>query len=83
MNFVYIQNGVVIDKTQIPPENVFYEPYASKFIEAPDEVTHGWIYDGEKFKEPPIMEEVTIPPPTKEDLLAQVQALTAQIQELK
>ena len=85
MNYVYIQNGVVVDKAQIPPEKVFYQPYASQFIEAPDEVTHGWLYDGTTFTAPPeptVPEVVTPTAPTKEELLAQLQALQTQITSL-
>lgn len=86
MIYVYIKNGVVVDKAQIPPEKVFYQPYASQFIEASDEVTHGWLYDGTTFTAPPppiVPEVVTPPAPTKEELLAQINALAAQIQALE
>jgi hypothetical protein len=82
MNFVYIKNGVVVDKAQIEPEKVFFQPYASQFIEAPENVDLGWLYDGANFTEPKIQEVVSTPAPTKEELLAQVQVLTAQIQAL-
>jgi len=86
MIYVYVKNGVVVDKAQIPPEKVFSLPYASQFIEAPDEVTHGWLYDGTTFTAPaaPIVPEVVTPPaPTKEELLAQLNAIAAQIQALE
>jgi hypothetical protein len=85
MIYVYLQHGVVVDKVRVPPETVFAAPYASEFIEAPDEVTHGWLYDGTTFTAPPapIVPEVVAPAaPTKEELLAQLQAIQAQIQAL-
>jgi hypothetical protein len=86
MIYVYVKNGVVVDKAQIPPEKVFAEPYASQFIEAPDEVKLGWLHDGTTFTAPPapvIPEVVTPPAPTREELMAQLAALSAQIQALE
>lgn len=42
MHYVYLENNIVVDQAQIDPYKVFYPEYASKFIEAPDEVTHFW-----------------------------------------
>ena len=47
----------------------------------------GWVYDGSVFTEPEVIEvipEVTpeVTPPTKEELLAQLNALSTQIQSL-
>ena len=85
MIYVYVENGVVKDKARVLPETIFAAPYASQFIQAPEEVTRGWLYDGTTFTAPPapIVPEIVTPlAPTKEELLAQVQALTAQIQAL-
>lgn len=54
MAWAYVENGVVVDRVRVPPENVFYPGYASKFIEAPDDVDHGWTYDGTTFLPPVI-----------------------------
>lgn len=86
MIYVYVKNGVVVDKAQIPPEKVFSQSYASQFIEAPDEVKDGWLYDGTTFTAPPVPEipEVVTPTtPTKEELLAQLNAIASQIQALE
>jgi hypothetical protein len=41
---------------------------------------NGWLWDGENVSEPPTPEPAPAPPPpTKEELLAQLQALQAQI----
>ena len=45
MHYVYLQENVVTDQCQIDPYSVFNENYAAQFIQAPDEVTFGWIYD--------------------------------------
>lgn len=85
MNYVFVRNGVIIDRVRVSPETVFAEHYASQFIEAPEEVKDGWLYDGTTFTAPPepvIPEVVTPPAPTKEQLLAELQALTAKIQAL-
>lgn len=83
--YVYIENGKVKDRVRVDPFTVFLAEYASEFIEAPEGVNPGWLYDGANFTAPPepvVPEVVTPPAPTKEELLAQVQALTAQIQAL-
>lgn len=83
MKYVYIENGVVVDRVQVDPFTVFYPEYASRFIQAPEEVDHFWTYDGEKFS-PPVVQEVVEPPkPTKEQLLAELEALTAKIKALE
>jgi hypothetical protein len=86
MIYVYFENGIVTDRVRVDPFTIFSEQYAEKFIEAPDGVEPGWLYDGTTFSAPPapIVPEVIAPAaPTKEELLAQVQALTAQIQALE
>jgi len=43
----------------------------------------GWVYDGSVFSEPEVIEVTPEPtPPTREELLAQLNALSAQIQSL-
>ena len=42
---VLIQNGVVVETCQVDPASVFSITYASQFIEAPDEVQQGWLWD--------------------------------------
>jgi len=58
--WVYIERGVVVDRTQIDPFKVFYPSYAEQFIEAPLEVEHGWTYEDGEFSPPP--------PPSEEEL---------------
>lgn len=83
MRFAYINNGMVYDSIEVRPESIFYPSYASQFIEVPDEVRSGWTFDGNNFSAPPAPEPFVRPTePTKEELLAQLQALQAQIQAL-
>lgn len=82
MAWVYIENGIVKDRVQVPPHDIFYPAYADMFVEAPDEVDFYWTFDGEEFSAPPPVEIPEPTPPTKEDLLAQLQALQAQIESL-
>jgi hypothetical protein len=83
MRFAYIENGIVYDSIMVRPESVFYPDYASKFVEVPDEVRSGWKFDGTNFAAPPEPEQIVEPTePTKEELLAQLQTLTQQIQAL-
>lgn len=54
--YVYIENNAIQDIAKVNPFDIFEKDYASKFIEAPDEVTHFWTYDGENFHSPVISE---------------------------
>ena len=84
MRFAYISNGIVYDSIMVRPESVFNANYASQFVEVPDEVRSGWTFDGTNFAPPPEPEPI-IPPvePTKAELLAQLNAIAAQIQALE
>jgi hypothetical protein len=83
MRFAYIENGIVYDCYEVRPETIFNPAYAALFVEVPDEVRSGWTFDGTNFTAPPIPEPPTVPAaPTKEELLAQLQAIQAQIQAL-
>jgi len=83
MRFAYINNGVVYDSIMVRPESVFNAQYAALFVEVPDEVRSGWTFDGTNFAPPPEPEPIPAPAePTKEELLAQINAIAAQIQAL-
>ena len=60
MAWVYVENNVVVDRVAASPRSVFHPAYADMFIEAPDEVTHWWTYDGTAFAAPaqPSQDEV-------------------------
>jgi hypothetical protein len=83
MKYVFLTNGVVTDQAQVDPSTIFYPDYALQFIQAPDEVTHGWTYDGTTFSAPVVVEPTAPPAPTKEELMAELAALTAKIQALE
>lgn len=53
MHYVYLTNTIVTDQAQVDPFSIFSAPYAEQFIEAPDEVTHGWTLKGKKWIAPP------------------------------
>ena len=83
MRFAYIENGIVYDSIMVRPESIFNASYASQFVEVPEEVRSGWTFDGTNFAPPPEPEPIVAPAaPTKEELLAQLQAIQAQIQAL-
>jgi hypothetical protein len=78
INAHVIENGVVVNTIVVKSLDIF-----PNLIEATDGGI-GWSYDGKKFIAPPpapISEPA--PAPTKEQLLAQLQALQAQIQALE
>lgn len=83
MKWAYNNNGVLYDVVMTHPSILFPQGYADQFIEVPDEAVNGWFWDGENVTEPPAPEPAPPPPPpTKEELLAQLQALQAQITAL-
>lgn len=75
-----IENGVVVNTIEV--ESLDFMP---GIIEA-TEGSIGWLYDGQTFTDPnpPVVVEPTLAPaPTKEQLMAQLAALSAQIQALE
>lgn len=86
MVYVYVENGKVKDRVRVDPYEIFTAEYAAKFMGVADEVDFEWTFDGERFSPPvPVVLPEPTPPvaPTKEELLAQLQALQAQIQALE
>lgn len=55
MKYAYPENGVVLDVVARNPYLLFAPPYASQFIEAPDEVHLGWTYSDGVFS-PPVLQ---------------------------
>ncbi len=53
MAWAYIENGVVVDRLRVEPSTVVTAEYAAQFIQAPDDVDHGWTFDGTTFTPPP------------------------------
>ena len=82
MKWAYNNNGVLYDVVMTHPSILFPQGYADQFIEVPDGAVNGWLWDGENVSEPPVPEPIPVPPPTKEELLAQLQALQTQIEAL-
>lgn len=83
MRFAYIENGIVYDSIMVRPESVFNAQYAAQFVEVPEEVRSGWTFDGTNFAPPPEPTPIVASAePTKEQLLAELQALTAKINAL-
>lgn len=72
-----IENGVVVNTIEVESLN-----FASNLVEATSGGI-GWTYSDGKFTPPPAPEPVVELPPTKEELLAQLQALQAQINGLE
>lgn len=75
-----IENGVVVNTIQVESLN-----FMPNLVEA-TEGSIGWLYDDQTFTDPnpPVVVVVEAPvAPTKEQLLAQLNALTAQIQALE
>lgn len=79
MRYAIIENGVVVNVVVADVE------FASQqgWIECP-EAGPGWLYDGQTFTAPPPPPAPEpAPAPTKEQLMAELAALTAKIQALE
>ena len=78
MRYAIIENGVVtnvvVASAEIAAENGWVQC---------DHGGPGWTYANGVFTEPPRVEPPPAPKPTKEELLAQLQALQQQIQSLE
>lgn len=71
-----IENGVVVNTIEV--ESLDFMPgLIEATVGGP-----GWLYDGANFSAPPEPEVVIPPAPTKEELMAQLNAIAAQIQAL-
>jgi hypothetical protein len=78
-NFAIIENGKVVNVV------VAEADYAAEqgWVDLPDDVGVDWDYvNGQFIDNRPIPEVITFPEPTKEELLAQLNIISAQIQAL-
>lgn len=54
------QTGIVTDIARVDPYAIFQPAYAAQFVDAPDDVQPGWLYDGSTFTAPPV-QPATVP----------------------
>lgn len=52
MTKAFVQNGTVTDIARVDPYTIFQPAYAAQFVDAPDDVQPGWLYDGSTFTAP-------------------------------
>jgi hypothetical protein len=52
MMYVYLTKSIVTDVSRVDPFNVFSASYAAQFVPAPDNVTHGWSWNGGNWTPP-------------------------------
>lgn len=78
MRYAIVENGIVVNVVEADSE------FASQngLVECPT-AGPGWTYSDGVFTKPVVTVPEPPPPPTKEQLLAQLQALQAQIQALE
>jgi len=78
-NFAIIENGKVVNAVVAEADFAAEQGWTA----LPDNAGIGWDYaDGQFIDNRPVFEVVTPPAPTREELLAQLNALSAQIQAL-
>jgi hypothetical protein len=51
--YAIVENNIVTDTLRVEPSSIYPAPYAELFIEVPDGVERGWIWDGENYAPPP------------------------------
>jgi hypothetical protein len=69
-NYASVENGVVVETQKLPDNQP--RTLSNEWLDAPAEVSVGWIYDGSEFVPPA--------PPSNKDLIAE---LEAQVEELR
>ena len=78
MRYAIIENGVAVNVVVADAEIAS----ANGWIACPD-AGPGWTYANGVFTAPVVVEPTPAPAPTKEELMAQLAALSAQIQALE
>jgi hypothetical protein len=69
-NYASVENGVVVETQKLPDNQP--RTLSNEWVDAPAEVSVGWIYDGSEFVPPA--------PPSNKDLIAE---LEARVEELR
>lgn len=52
MKYAYTQDNTVAQVLRVPPTNIYAPEFAAQFVECPDEVEVGWLWDGGVFSAP-------------------------------
>jgi len=88
MRKAWIKNGYVQDicPAEFDPVYAYGEEIGANYVtDVPDNVSNGWTFDGTNFAPPPefVIEQIVATiEPTKEQLLTELQILTAKINAL-
>jgi hypothetical protein len=78
MKYAIISKGLVCNIAVADPEFAAEQGW----IECPEGVEIGWSYDGQTATPPAEIPELVLTPPTKEELLAELRMIQAQIESL-
>lgn len=54
MKYAYIESGKVVEVSRVNPFGIFYEDYASKFVEVPDDVEPGYLVTDDGYIPAPV-----------------------------
>ena len=61
----YVKNNIVIEIARVDPYTIFNPGYASQFIDAPDDVTPGYVYANNTFTKPTELQQSLPSTPTE------------------
>jgi len=78
MKYAIIENGTVVNVVLADAQFAL----SNGWVECPDVVEIGWTYADGVFTVPVVVEPTAPPAPTKEQLMAELAALTAKIEAL-
>ena len=53
MHYAHLKNNIVDFVLRVPPRSIFDASYADEFVEAPEGVDVGWLWDGDSLTPPP------------------------------
>jgi hypothetical protein len=70
--YAIVENNTITEVLRVAPSSIYPTSYASRFIEVPDGVQRGWVWNGKAYAPPPE------PPKTPDQVKAEIMTATQQ-----
>ena len=70
--YAIVENNTITEVLRVAPSSIYPTSYASRFIEVPDGVQRGWVWNGKAYAPPPE------PPKTPDQIKAEIMTATQQ-----